>query len=140
MGHIPDGTFGFIDGAVKILAAPQRTVDELRTLALILEDARAGRINQKETIEQIEETVPGLQQVVAALLPNTKNALVWIGTLATVIAVLIALLTLFRNEPSQITVTHNTDIDISIERGLSDAELQEIIEKVYEQIFQADEP
>ena len=132
-GHIPNGTFNSTDGAVRVLAAPQRTMNQLRTLALILEDARAGRIDPQEAIGPIEETVPTLS---ALRRPAGIAASQLIGTLAVLISTIIAMGILFADYPSQPPVIHSTEINIeemnnSIQRGPSEAERDKLLEMVY---------
>lgn len=132
IGSIPDGIFDFIEGAVRVLAGPQRTVDELRTLALILEDARAGAITQEEAISRVEENVPGLRRIIGALVPNTWPR---IGVLATIIGILIVMLT--QSEPS---TTFNTNVDVTIESHMSEERIAEIAEEVFDRLVQPEEP
>lgn len=136
MGSIPDGTFDFIDGAVRVLASPQRTIDDLRTLALVLEDARTGTITQEETISHIRDTVPGLTNLVLGLVPNSQNTLQWIATLAAVIGTVIAFKVMLN--PSDSPTTINTDIDVTVERELTEEQLSEILETIFDRLVQPD--
>lgn len=138
LGSIPDGTFDFIDGAVRILARPQRTVDDLRTLALILEDAKIGAITQEESISRITESVPDLTNPVLGLLPNSQKMLPWIATLAAVISTVIAFKVMLN--PSESPTTINTDINVTVEKELTEEQLSEIIEKIFDRLVEPEEP
>ncbi|MBT2660588.1 SEC-C metal-binding domain-containing protein [Bacillus sp. ISL-45] len=72
MGHIPDGVFNFVENAIQILNAPERTVLELRKFTRILEDVSEQRIPQEELQNEVEQEVPELSPILD-LLPKTRE-------------------------------------------------------------------
>jgi hypothetical protein len=74
MGHIPDGVFTFVGNTIEILSAPQRTKDELTSLANILTESCGNRLSPDEITEKINAEVPGLPGL-ANLLPQTRAEL-----------------------------------------------------------------
>jgi hypothetical protein len=58
MGHIPDGIFELVGNTIRILSAPQRTINELSRLADILREAR-GKKEEPEAEPVNDFETPG---------------------------------------------------------------------------------
>lgn len=116
-GHIPDGVFNFVGNTIKILSAPQRTIDELTHLAKILREAREKKEAPKEVAQRIRKELPELSRL-ADLLPQTRAELY--AFLALIVAV-ITLLSQCAGTPDKSTsITINQTINqVFIETGKS---------------------
>ncbi|MEP0548069.1 MAG: hypothetical protein ABJF88_14130 [Rhodothermales bacterium] len=85
MGSVPDGVFNFVGETMEILAAPQRTTDQLRRLAQILGSARQRNATPEEVKKEIRKEVPELSKL-ADWLPANRTELY------AVIAIIVTLL------------------------------------------------
>jgi hypothetical protein len=86
MAEIMDGEFDVIDGVVRLLAAPQTTLDRLQRLRELLQNLRAENASPEQAAEVLEAEAPGL----ARLLPrNRAEFLAVLAILLTVIAILV---------------------------------------------------
>ena len=83
MGHVPDGVYNFIGQTIELLAGPSSTVEDLRRLSDLLENARSKRIDRDELAAAISEETPSLRNVVD-LLPRDRSELY--GFLSLIIA------------------------------------------------------
>lgn len=92
-GHIPDGTYNFIDNAIEFLSGPSRSRSDLARLATILRAARDRGTSAEEVREQVRTEVPELASL-TDILPQTRSELY------AFIAVIVAILTLLLNENS----------------------------------------
>jgi hypothetical protein len=84
-GHIPDGVFTFVGNTIRILSAPQRTIDELSRLAEILRKAREKKEAPEAVAQKIRDELPNLADL-ADLLPRTRTELY--AFLALIVAVI----------------------------------------------------
>lgn len=144
-GSIPDGLFDFIDGAVRVLAGPQRAVDNLRTVALILEDARGGLISPEQALNRIEEIIPELPKALGTLLSNAKGTLPWITALAAVVSTIIMIVTLLNPDNPSTTINNNISVTnnnmtVTNEIHLSERDINEIVGKVLDGLAQPEDP
>lgn len=60
MGHIPDGTYEFIDNSIRLLSGPERSRQELTMLADILRTARERGATLQELRAEVREKAPEL--------------------------------------------------------------------------------
>ncbi|WP_404351690.1 SEC-C domain-containing protein [Sutcliffiella horikoshii] len=64
MGRIPDGEFTFFNNIIRILSAPNRTIQELETLANILQNTQYNIDTTPEVaINKISEEIPQLSSI-----------------------------------------------------------------------------
>ena len=88
MGHIPDGVFNFVGNTIEILAAPQRTVEELSRLSRILREAREKKQTPEDVAQTIRKELPELSRL-ADFLPQTRAEFyAFLTLIVTVIALL----------------------------------------------------
>jgi hypothetical protein len=73
-GHIPDGTFNFIDNVIQLLSGPERTVSELFRLAEILGKARKEGASVSKIDEEVREKLPQFSRFIG-LLPKSRSEL-----------------------------------------------------------------
>lgn len=59
-GRIPDGIFAFRNNTIQVLSAPQRTMEDLARLELLLQDLRDRQVDADTAADQIQETAPWL--------------------------------------------------------------------------------
>jgi len=111
MGHVPDGVFNFIGSTIEILSAPQRTIEELTRLALILREAKTKQQSTEQVSAQIKQELPGLSSL-AELLPKNRGELY--GFLALVLAA-IQLLTQSPQPAQNITINVSQVVEKTLE-------------------------
>lgn len=80
MGHIPDGVYDFVDGAITLLRGPERTVSELQRLAAILRRARDQQAHPSDVAKSIREELPEISSL-ADLLPKSRADLYAVAAL-----------------------------------------------------------
>ncbi len=84
-GHIPDGIYNFIGDTIELLSGPQRSIDELKKLASILERARNNNTDPQSIGKEIDEKVPELSSLKDCL-PKTRSELyLFIGLILSII-------------------------------------------------------
>ncbi|CAN5668144.1 hypothetical protein BH20ACT23_BH20ACT23_23030 [soil metagenome] len=90
---VPDGLFNFIDGTIRVLAAPQQSVDDLRRLRLIIEDARRTGADPSQLSATIEDQLPQLGALIRSLLipRNAGEFYAFLSFLITAIMLVLAL-------------------------------------------------
>ena len=94
MGHIPDGIFNFIGETIEILSAPERTINELLSLAKIIKKARTNAESKDQVEKRIKKELPGLS-LLAKILPENKNELY------VFLSLVLAALPLFKQAPEK---------------------------------------
>lgn len=90
-GHVPDGTYNFIENTIELLSGPQRSKNDLQRLAEILRSAQARGASAQEIKEQVRKEVPELKSLADAL-PKTR------AELYAFIAIILTILTLVLTE------------------------------------------
>lgn len=83
--HIVDGHFNFTDKAIEVLFAPQRTLNELEKLNLLIKESNKKNLSPSEISEKIKSEIPSLTSF-ANLIP--QNRAEWF-TLASILIPLI---------------------------------------------------
>lgn len=100
MGHVPDGVYNFIGNTIEFLSGPQRTIDELRKLALLLQTAREKQFAPEKIKEDIEKELPDFLSLFIDILPKTKTELYgFIGFILAAITLLINSANFSSNKP-----------------------------------------
>ncbi len=117
MGHIPDGIFNFIGETIEILSAPERTINELLSLAKIIKKARTNAESKDQVEKRIKKELPGLS-LLAKILPENKNELY------VFLSLVLAALPLFKQAPekqaNQTTINITQVIENVITEGKND--------------------
>lgn len=54
-GEVPDGVYSFVDGTIKLISGPERTVHQLKRLARFLNRARKQSLDKEEIQKEVEE-------------------------------------------------------------------------------------
>jgi hypothetical protein len=89
-GHIPDGIYNFIGNTIELLSGPQRTIDELKILAELLNKARRDKYSPQKLNEEIEKELPQFSSLLQKFLPKTKAEFyAFIGLILTAITIMI---------------------------------------------------
>jgi hypothetical protein len=107
LARIPDGTYDFVGDTIRILSAPQRTVDELTRLSAILNRGRSSRASPEAVSHEIQQEMPELTSLVGLLgLPQTRDH--WYQFLT----LLIMIVAFFMNASagSETTVVDTTEV------------------------------
>lgn len=128
MGRVLEGTFDFIDGVLKVLSSPQRTVDDLRRLAHILGDVRRGDIDEEEAVRRVGATIPQLYRLLLAGDGRLLNRLMLL------VAVIGVLLQAFGVDRGQTNVTNN--FTISVGQPISQEQAETITDEVFRRLCQ----
>ena len=71
MGHVPDGLFNFIGNTIQVLAAPERTFEQLTKLSAIVREAREKNLPSNVVVERIRREVPAFASL-GDLLPKSR--------------------------------------------------------------------
>ena len=114
-GHIPDGVFNFVGNTIKILSAPQRTIDELSRLAKILREAREKKEAPEAVAQTIRDELPGLAGL-ADLLPRTRTELY------AFLALIVAVITLISQSCGGGNTTPNVTVNQTINQVFIETE------------------
>ena len=131
MGSIPNGTFDFVEGAIKVLAAPQRTIDDLKRLSVILEDARHERVSRAEAVCQVGRVdltlASSLGKVVKA------NEATWTARLTLLFVAVTLTVQLRQSQPPATTINNVTvNVNPTVEQRLRDEDLAKLFAAVFE--------
>jgi len=115
MGRIPDGLFDFIDSTIRVLAGPQQSVDGLRRLQLVIEDARRTKADPRQVVAAVEEQIPSLGGLIHQLLipRNAGEFYAFLGVLLTAIVLVQTL----REQPGGVT---NVNVDRQVVQVIED--------------------
>lgn len=106
-GHLPDGTFNFIDNTIEILTGTERSVSELQRLQKILNDAQAKSIETNE-VKDILKRETAFKSI-ADLLPKNRTDLYAFITI--ILAIITIILSASRQKPSQQNINIDTVIN-----------------------------
>jgi len=102
MGHIPDGTYNFINDAIQLLSTPTRTFLELNRLSTILKQAREQRSSLEQVGEQIQREVPEFTRL-TDIFPKTRAELY--AFISIVLSILMLIFSQIRRDtPSKIEI------------------------------------
>jgi len=74
MGSVPDGTYQTVGNVIKLLAGPQTTINQLRSLVAVITEARKVAKEPNEAVKIIKNEAPELNSIVDSL-PKTRNEL-----------------------------------------------------------------
>lgn len=74
MGSVPDGLFSAAGDVIRLLAGPQKTVEQLQRLASVIAEARKTVSEPNKAAETIKREAPELSSIIDAL-PRTRNEL-----------------------------------------------------------------
>ena len=72
-GHVPHGTFKFLDDVIEVISAPQRTLDELRTLSVLVDKVKKDEISKEEFNDKVKEEVPDLHPILDWIIPQNQD-------------------------------------------------------------------
>jgi hypothetical protein len=117
MGSVLDGTYQTVGNVIKLLAGPQKTVNQLRNLVAVITEARKVAKVPNEAVKKIKNEAPELSSI-ADSLPKTRYELYAFLTLIIMaINTIIAAAALFMG------------------KGPTEEEVQGLIEKSIERAF-----
>jgi hypothetical protein len=102
-GHIPDGVYNVFGNVLQVLSAPAHSIEELRRLAEILQQARARSECADAVKERIRKESPGLSSL-ADLIPANRSDLIAFITMAIAAATLIVQLSRPGEKATNVTV------------------------------------
>ena len=89
-GHVPDGTYNFIENTIELLSGPQRSRSDLERLAEILRSAQAKGASTQEIKQQVAKELPQLRSLADAL-PKTRAELyAFVGIILTILTLLLS--------------------------------------------------
>jgi hypothetical protein len=71
-GQVPSDIYNFIGRAIELLTGPNKTIDELNKLSIILRNYQDNESGINEIRQQIKQEVPELTSI-ADLLPETRQ-------------------------------------------------------------------
>jgi hypothetical protein len=123
VGHIPDGVYNFIGDTIELLSCPQRTVAELKRLALILSEAREEKLSPEEIIGKVNNELPGLNSF-KDILPKNRNELY--SFIGLIISIIMLLLTMTNNNSHKSEITINQVVNHIYEQQNVVVEKQQI--------------
>lgn len=112
MGHIPNGTFRVVQDVIEILSAPQRTIDELKRLKSLLQEATKKDSGPSKVVQSIENETPQISPLLSFL--KNEEFRYWLPVMLTIINILIALH--FSSKPEEPKVEINQVITKMIEQ------------------------
>lgn len=112
MGHIPDGIFQIIGNTIEVLSAPQRTLQELKRFAEVINEAQKKEYSSEEFIEKVKENIPEFSSITDLIPKNRAELYAFIALLLTIIQILMQ----SPEKPSQ-NITNNINIRQVIEQA-----------------------
>lgn len=112
MGSVIDGVFNVTGDAIQILSAPQRTIDSLQKLSLILKKAAQDKETSDEITQKINEQVPELSLISKYIPKNATDLIAW---LTFILLAIQTISQLGENETPDVTVILNQAIEQSTE-------------------------
>ena len=122
MGRIPDGILDFIGDTIRVLAASDQSVADLRRLRTIVRDGRHERRPPSEIVHAIKQESPELASLVGRLIvPRTPSDFY---AFLQVLLAAIALVLVLRGQEAP-----STDINIDIHQ-----QVDQVIEKCWEEV------
>ncbi len=91
MGHIPDGTFNFINNTIEILQAPERTISELTQLEQILRQTKSKSASPKEIKEALAKESSDFKRIADFLPSNKAELYAFIALIIEIISLILAM-------------------------------------------------
>jgi hypothetical protein len=89
-GHVPDGTYNFIENTIELLSGPHRSRSDLERLAEILRAAKETGASTQEVKERVAKELPELRSLADAL-PKTRGELyAFVGIILTILTLLLS--------------------------------------------------
>ncbi len=114
---VMDGTFDFVEGTIRVLAAPQSTLSRLQALRRILQETTPDQV-----LEVVKETDPQFADALRRLLPRDPGrAIQWLVVLLAVLTMLINL--------KQLAVSEHPP-PAPVDQQLTERQIEEIIQDV----------
>lgn len=101
MGHIPDGIFTVVSDTIKILSAPNRTIDEFNILTELIQDVQKRKISPEQLSTKISTELPELTPI-GNILINNRNDLYQIIIIILMIIQMMTVYILEKKEPISI--------------------------------------
>lgn len=118
MGSVPDGVLRAAGDVIRLLAGPQKTIEQLRMLASIIAEARNTVSEPNKAVDRIKREAPELSAIVDVL-PKTRNELYgFLTVILMAIGTVIAGVALYKD------------------RSPSEADVQSMVDKAIERSFQ----
>lgn len=71
--HAPHGVFRFVEDMIEIISAPQRTLDELKRLSLLVDKANEDEFSREEFSSKVKEEVPELHPLLDWIIPQNQD-------------------------------------------------------------------
>lgn len=84
IGRVPDGTYDLIDDTLRVVESAGIDKANLDDLIKLLEDRAAGRMTDREVIDQVETSAPGLAPTVKGYLAKSDPAS-WLALLISIL-------------------------------------------------------
>ncbi|MFQ5585475.1 MAG: SEC-C metal-binding domain-containing protein [Thermodesulfobacteriota bacterium] len=127
MGTIPDGVFTVTGNIIKLLAGPQRTIEQLQHLARVISDARKYVKEPNTTANKIKLEAPELSSIVDAL-PKTRSELYsFLTVILMAIGVVIAVYGSYKDrEPTEDEIQKM--IDQSIKQAIEESKSPKVLQ------------
>lgn len=121
IGSVPDGTYQTVGDVVRLLAGPQKTVEQLRRIFAVVENARQLAKQPEMATQIIKSEAPELVSI-AESLPKTRNELyLFLTVILMAIGTIIAAAALFKDQgPTEEEVRRL--IDRSIEEAFRESQ------------------
>lgn len=118
MGSVPDGVFRAAGDIIRLLAGPQKTIEQLQALASIISEARNTVSEPHKAVDRIKREAPELSLIVDVF-PKTRNELYgFLTVILMAVGTVIAGAALYKD------------------RSPSEADVQSMIDKTIERSFQ----
>ena len=124
MGSVPDGVFDFVDGAIRVLAAPQISIERLRRLATLLRTAQREQESPDALAQKLEEELPELRSL-RDILPTNRSELYKFSSLLLVLLGLIITSGNCGKTPSENEARRISEEAVQQSIGLTDADLDQ---------------
>lgn len=123
MGSVPDGLYNITGNVIRLLAGPQKTIDQLNHIVSVLTEARNTASEPNKAVEIIKKSAPELSSIVDVL-PKTRNELYGILTvLLMAVGAVIAGAALYKDAaPSELEIQKM--IDISIDKSIQQQKIE----------------
>jgi SEC-C motif-containing protein len=123
-GHVVDGTYELVGELTRLLQAPQRTVDELRRLAEILENAKERHASAEEIQARIARETPQFTSLGDLLLRARSDLYAIIQIVLTALTLVMAQATVQNISIQDVDIDVNQIIGITIEQQRQPPTLQ----------------
>lgn len=122
MGTIPDGVYSAAGNVLRLLSGPQKTVEQLKRLAAVINEARRTQEEPNQIAERIKEEAPELSSFVDAL-PKTRSELYnFLLVILTAVSVLIAAYAVNNSSPSEEEIERM--VEDTVEKAIQESQKQ----------------